>query len=458
MRQIPILVLALAGTAASADIAPDALWARWQSGNAAIAALEGTVRQTDAGLVVEGAVLRLGRGPEAPRLLADPLRLTAEDGTTRITPPDTWRIEGADAAFEVTAPELDLRVSGTAEAPLYRIEEPMLEATGRLTSGEAATGVTLSADDLLAEIDPAAGLVLTAADAALEVAPETGGESLSAAWEGLHVAFEGPPRAIFAPATEGVTYAMSLASEASRHVLDGPAGAAGRVRATIASGPARSSVASSEARIEALQSLSQVVVTATGAGLPLPEARVDIGALSLGVSTPAAPVTEAAPLSLDLAITGLSPAEEIWQLLDPGAALPRAPAELRLSVTGDLSWLAGTDPAIPAVERARLDALRLSALGATLTGQGGVQFQPPATPETPGRPLGALAFTLTGAHALLDRLAALQSIPRDQILGLRMGLGLFTRPGEGADELVSRIEFAPDGAIVINGTVIGRQP
>jgi len=43
-------------------------------------------------------------------------------------------------------------------------------------------------------------------------------------------------------------------------------------------------------------------------------------------------------------------------------------------------------------------------------------------------------------------------------MGLRMGLGLFTRPGEDADTLVTEIEFAPDGAVVVNGTVIGRTP
>ncbi len=459
MRPIPIIALALAGSAASAEIAPEALWARWQSGEAAVTALEGVARDADGALVIEGAVLRLGRGAAAPRLLAGTLTLSPEGAATRITPPATWAVEAADGiTTRVTAPELDLVVEGDPASPVYRIAEPVLGASATVAGAEASLGVTLTAADLVAEINPGTGFDLKAAEAALRLVPDGGPESVQATYRGLDMTFEGPLAAFVAPVTEGLPYSLTVAAEAGRQVLTGPTDAAGTVTATIASGPSRTSIASTERRIEAMQSLSDLVLSAAGPALPLSDARIDIAALTLGLSTPAAAVETSAPVSLDLGIAGLSPSEELWDLVDPGGALPRDPAELRLAVSGALSWTGAEDPPVPAVERATLETLRLSALGASLAGQGGVQFRPPATPNSPGRPLGGLGFTLTGASALLDRLAALRIVPEGQIMGLRMGLGLFTRPGEDPDTLVTEIEFAPDGAVVVNGTVIGRTP
>lgn len=459
MRPTPILALLLYGSAASAEISPEALWQRWQSGAGAVTALQGEARREDGALVIEDAVLRLGRSDGAPRLHAAALRLAAEGDATRITPPAEWRIDGGEGVVSrVTAPELDLVVSGAPENPVYRIEEPVLGATATIADPDVSLGLTLTATELAATIDPTTGLDLSAATATLRAVPDGGPESLQAAYEGLSMSFDGPLAAVTAPASEGVPYAIEFAARAGRQVLTGPTEAAGTVTATISSGPSRSSIVSTERRIEAHQSLSGVSVTAEGPAVPLSDARVDIAALTLALSTPAAPVEGPAPVALDLAVTGLAPSEEIWQIADPARALPRDPAELRLSVSGTLSWQGEEEPPLPAVERATLETLRLSALGATLTGQGGVQFQPPATPEAPGRPLGALAFTLTGANTLLDRLARLPSVPQGQLMGLRMGLGVFTRPGEGEDTLVSEIEFAPDGSVVVNGTVIGRRP
>ncbi len=460
MRSISTFALVLAGTAASADIAPDDLWQRWTTGAGAISVVEGTAREEDGTLVVEGAVLRLGRGETAPRLAASTLRLVPVEGTTRIVPPESWTVTGGEGVeARVTAPELDLVVGGAPDAPVYRVEEAALGATATVSDAGSSTGLTLTAEDLLAEIDPATGLGLTAAALDLRAVPAADApESVSVAYEGLHLSFEGPLAAFSAPATEGVPFAMSLEAEAGRHVASAVSDQTGPITATVASGPVRTSVSSSEVRVDALSSMSGVTLTAEGPALPLTDARVEIAALSLGVSSPAAPVEGPEPVSVDLGLAGVSPGEQIWQLFDPEGALPRDPAELRLSASGVLSWDMAADPPAPALERAQLETLRLSALGAALTGQGGVQFNPPATPGTPGRPLGALGFTLEGANALLDRLSGLSSVPQGQLLGLRMGLGLFTRPGEGEDTVTTEIEFAPDGAIVVNGTMIGRQP
>ena len=42
-------------------------------------------------------------------------------------------------------------------------------------------------------------------------------------------------------------------------------------------------------------------------------------------------------------------------------------------------------------------------------------------------------------------------IPEDQAVGARLMLGLFARPGDGPDTLVSTIEMKEDGSILANG-------
>ena len=51
----------------------------------------------------------------------------------------------------------------------------------------------------------------------------------------------------------------------------------------------------------------------------------------------------------------------------------------------------------------------------------------------------------------MDKLVAMGLLPQDQAMGARMMLGLFARPGEGEDTLVSKIEVSGDGAISANG-------
>jgi hypothetical protein len=50
----------------------------------------------------------------------------------------------------------------------------------------------------------------------------------------------------------------------------------------------------------------------------------------------------------------------------------------------------------------------------------------------------------------LDTLVAMGFIPEDQVMGARMMLAMFAKPGETPDSLVSTIEFK-DGGLFANG-------
>ena len=58
---------------------------------------------------------------------------------------------------------------------------------------------------------------------------------------------------------------------------------------------------------------------------------------------------------------------------------------------------------------------------------------------------------LTGGNGLLDTLVGLGLLPEEQAMGARMMLGLFARPGDGPDTLVSTIEVKEDGSVLANG-------
>ena len=94
-----------------------------------------------------------------------------------------------------------------------------------------------------------------------------------------------------------------------------------------------------------------------------------------------------------------------------------------------------------------INELKLSAVGAELTGNGALTFDNSAGVP---KPLGAVDLQLTGANALIDKLVAMGFVPEDQAMGARMMMGLFAVP-TGEDALSSKIEFKEDGGVYANG-------
>jgi len=100
-----------------------------------------------------------------------------------------------------------------------------------------------------------------------------------------------------------------------------------------------------------------------------------------------------------------------------------------------------------------VNSLILSAVGAELTGNGAFTFDNSDLTTFDGlpRPEGKLDLKLVGANVLIDKLVGMGLLPEDQAMGARMMMGLFARPGDGEDTLVSTIEVTPEGALMANG-------
>jgi hypothetical protein len=199
-------------------------------------------------------------------------------------------------------------------------------------------------------------------------------------------------------------------------------------------------------------------LTFTGDDIPLPQVALAAEEIGSRIAMPIGVSEEPGDVGLGLRLIGLSVSDDIWGMFDPMGALPRDPATLILDIAGRANWLVDVfDPAIAdeqmmeppgEVQSVTLNELRLSAVGALLTGTGAFEFD--NSGPVP-QPAGTVNLRLEGANALIDRLVQMGMLPEDQAMGARMMLGLFARPGDGPDTLVSEITVQPDGAVLANG-------
>lgn len=206
-----------------------------------------------------------------------------------------------------------------------------------------------------------------------------------------------------------------------------------------------------------------MTMTMTGSDIPFPELTLSMEETGLGFVMPVQASKKPEDFGMNLTLAGLTVSDMLWSMLDPAGALPRDPATLILAVSGRGNWTVDImDPAVAEsmeggtpgeLHALTLDEMRLSLAGAELTGGGAFTFDNSDLETFEGipRPAGALDLQLVGGQALLDTLVEMGLLPEEQAMNARMMLGLFARPGDGEDTLVSTIEITEDGGIVANG-------
>lgn len=199
----------------------------------------------------------------------------------------------------------------------------------------------------------------------------------------------------------------------------------------------------------------------TSSDIPLPVAF----AIAEGAFRLAMPVQRSdapAAFSLLTSYKGVTISEGIWGMFDPMQQLPRDPINIVVDLAGSAKWLvdimnpeaAANIMGPPAeVNDLSLNEVELTVAGASLTGSGNFTFDNADMSTFPGmpKPTGAVDLALSGGNGLLDKLVGMGLIPQDEAMGFRMMLGLFARPGDGPDSLVSRIEVTADGQVLANG-------
>lgn len=196
--------------------------------------------------------------------------------------------------------------------------------------------------------------------------------------------------------------------------------------------------------------------------LPLPELTLALAESAFRLEMPLLMSEVPGDIKLLLSYRGLAVSDSIWAMVDPMANLPRDPANLVLDLSGKARWLvdvmnpeaaADISAAPGELHELTLNELELAVAGAELTGTGGFTFDNTdlVTFEGMPKPVGSVDMQLQGGNGLLDKLVAMGLIPDEDAMGFRMMLGLFARPGEGTDNLVSTIEVNEAGEVLANG-------
>jgi hypothetical protein len=473
-------------------ITPEELWSAWQAQNASPGqrlAATGTAREGDT-LVLTGVTLTVEPegGELSVRTEVGTVRMRdAGGGRVVVTMPDSIAVTldstGADAAtarLGIEQPGLTITASGDPAAIAYEVAAPRVAVTlTEATSGGKALPVALRvAMEAMTATYRTAGAETQTVDGrfalgALRVDtsgsdPEGGGSfDIEVAVADLAGSVEGtlPPgfadepdlgvvlRQGFAIASD---YTLGATTFAFNAIEDG--------KAVSAEGKADGGdfrVAMDANRFAYRTGAKGFDITLAGGDLPFPALNIQLADFALGFLLPLAKTADPADFSALVRVVDLVLPDEVWAMVDPMGSLKRGAVTAildtagKLRLTADLFAPEAMMGAAPPGELHALDirALQLKAGGADLTGTGGFTFDNGdlATFDGLPRPTGAIDLKLVGGNALLDALAAMGMIPEDQIMGARMMLGLFARPGDGPDTLVSRIEVTPDGALLANG-------
>ncbi len=205
---------------------------------------------------------------------------------------------------------------------------------------------------------------------------------------------------------------------------------------------------------------TDVAMNVVAPGAMMPPIAFEIARTDGEFTMPLIATDDTKPVGLKMELDGLVLNDMLWGMIDPTGGLPRDPARLLIDLSGLGKWFVDiSDPeAVEALEMegevpgqlesVDINAVELSMAGAGLTGSGAFAFNNDTMPPAPS---GQVDLQLVGANALIDRLVNIGLVPQEQAMGARMMLGLFARPGEGEDTLVSTIEVQEDGAIIANG-------
>lgn len=205
---------------------------------------------------------------------------------------------------------------------------------------------------------------------------------------------------------------------------------------------------------------TDIAMTLQVLSLPFPPFSLGIAESSGEVRMPLLKTDDVKDFGMKMGLQGVVLSDSAWGMFDPAGGLPRDPASLTLDISGLGRWNVDImDPEATAaletaggmpgqVDTIDINALGLSLLGADLTGSGAFTFNNSGPIPMPS---GLLDLQLVGFNGLIDTLIATGLLPEEQAMGARMMLGLFARPGEGADTLVSTIEMKEDGSILANG-------
>ncbi len=212
--------------------------------------------------------------------------------------------------------------------------------------------------------------------------------------------------------------------------------------------------------------LQGLTTAMTSAELPFP-VTVGLNALDFRLAMPMSPTDAPADFAGRLNLGGLTVNEELWAMIDPGAVIPRDPATVTVDVSGTATLKVDlTDPGaseggmmdttVPGdLNSLTINDITVALGGADAHATGALTFDNTdlATYGGMPKPVGTVDIALNGVNGLIDKLVQIGIVPEEQVMGVRMMMGMFSVP-VGDDMLTSKIEFTADGHLMANGQML----
>ena len=409
------------------------------------------------------------------------------DGTVKITyaPSYDIRFSQSDATLNVpksytvtvTTDQLAVIASGSADAPMFdgSASEVMLTFSDVIGADGQPKDLTIEAtlSDIagkyqikLTETGAVVGGPMTAGalDVTIRQSDETSSVNGTIAVSDL--AFDGSTTSVDQSLMQAGDLAAMLEAgfAIESQMTSGPVtvdfdiidnGTAGKINAALAT--TNLNVLLNADRMDYAIGMTGGAVSSTGFDMPLPEIASAFGEVAFGWSMPIQPSDEPQDYAFLLKLVDLTLTEDVWAIFDAGQQLPRDPVSFITDIKGTGAWSVNIlDPAVhqdpgPGLPgklfSMDLNQVLIRAAGAQVGAGGGLIFDNSRSyPE----PTGTITVTLDGINAVLDALVGIGIVSPDDMMGARMGLAMFFRPGANPDQLVTDIEFS-NGGIVVNG-------
>jgi len=494
---VTALAIGVSGSAAQADLTADQVWQDW-TGYLADAGYSVTSDTSQSGdtLTIRDLALEMDMPDEEGGMsmrVGEIQLVENDDGSVSVILPATLPIaiaaiddeaQQVTAAVEIAHEALDMTVSGTPdnmdytyaaevltlaltgvqagdESPEIRAARIRLEdmsGTSRSEPGDSLRSVRqeMRAGPVTYELDitePENGATMDVSGSMARV-EFTGDASIPESFESDDVAAALREGFRFASSVEYETGSTAYRFEEEGAVLEGTQSSA-RGRLDTSMGPDGLGYGAAG---------EDVTMAVSSSDLPFP-VELDMARLGFDVTMPVIESEAMQEYGVNLELSDFTMSDQLWSMIDPAAQLPRDPATLRVDLDGtgrlffdlldpaEVEDLEGRDSIPGEVESLTLNELTLELAGARLSGEGAFTFDSDDLESFGGAPApeGTLDLRLVGGNALLEKLVAMGLVPEDQASGMRMMMGLFARPGDAEDELVSRIEVTEDGQVIANG-------
>ncbi len=490
------IVTILSVSAAFADVTPEEVWENWQAMSTSTGqdmTVGGSVRNGDTLEVTEIVVTQKDPMGGSASVSFDKLSFKDNgDGTVTVLMPESYPMSMAfppeadgngpgSMKLLVSQPGMTITASGTSTETSYDFLAPaaaitlqeVTDASGTVLKTKADLAMTEASGKYVVHRDGDMTLIDTAfavKSLSLNVEgqdPEgsgkgTGTLSLADVTMTMKGNVLGPDvmENMAVALNSGFTMDMGIGFGAMSMSVDA-VDATGPTKFTLGATDGSLNLALDKERMNYGLGLTGAKLVVSGPEIPFPQVEVGLGEFAFNVLVPVSKSDEPQAFAYLTKFVDLTSSEDIWGMFDPAGTLSREPVTLVLDVKGTGRWYEDiTDPNFDfeSVEMpGELDTLDLTLLqakaaGADVTANGGLTFDNSDTVTYGGapKPMGKITVNIKGVQALIDNLIAMGILTDDDAMGFRMVLAMYARPGAGADELVSELEFK-DGGFFANG-------